>query len=36
MSKYNYNESYFKNIHTENQAYWLGFLYIWKRKYRVI
>lgn len=27
MSKYNYNESYFKNIHTENQAYWLGFLY---------
>lgn len=27
MSKYNYNKSYFKNIHTENQAYWLGFLY---------
>ena len=27
MSKYIYNESYFKEIQNEKQAYWLGFLY---------
>lgn len=27
MSKYFYNESYFKIIDTEEKAYWLGFLY---------
>lgn len=27
MSKYTYNENYFKEIDTEEKAYWLGFLY---------
>lgn len=27
MSKYEFNERYFKNIDQENKAYWLGFLY---------
>lgn len=27
MSKYNYNEKFFKNIDSEEKAYWLGFLY---------
>ena len=27
MSKYTYNEDYFKNIDTAEKAYWLGFLY---------
>lgn len=27
MSKYFYNENYFKQIDTEEKAYWLGFLY---------
>lgn len=27
MSKYYYNKNYFKEITTEKQAYWLGFLY---------
>ena len=27
MSKYTYNKNYFKQITTETQAYWLGFLY---------
>lgn len=27
MSKYNYNEKFFKNIDNEEKAYWLGFLY---------
>lgn len=27
MSKYNYNKNYFKEINSEEKAYWLGFLY---------
>ena len=27
MSKYTYNENYFKIIDSEEKAYWLGFLY---------
>lgn len=26
MKKYSYNENYFKNIDTEEKAYWLGFI----------
>jgi hypothetical protein len=27
MPKYKFNENFFKDIDTENKAYWLGFLY---------
>ena len=27
MGKYLYNKEYFKNIYTDEQAYWLGFIY---------